>query len=103
MGLEIVVSLNTAKTGTKIRKLMDDRGLNVTAVQNACGLECPQSVYKWINGKSVPSIDNLGILRKLFHVTLDEMLVFDDYTDNGKEVSDLIELYMKYRDKYKEK
>ena len=42
MGLEIVVSLNTAKTGTKIRKLMDDRGLNVTAVQNACGLECPQ-------------------------------------------------------------
>ena len=82
MRAQLFVAFNAKKTGLRIRKLMDEQGLNVTAVQQACGLECPQSVYKWINGKSVPSIDNLGILRKLFHVTLDEMLVFDDYTDN---------------------
>ena len=84
MGEQLLVAYNPKKTGLKIRKFMDDQGLNVTAVQQACGLECPQSVYKWLNGKAVPSIDNLGTLSKLLHVTLDELLVFDDYTDYGR-------------------
>ena len=39
--------------------------------------ENPQAVYKWITGKSLPSIDNLIILSKLLHSSVEEILVID--------------------------
>lgn len=63
-------------TGKKIREIMDEQGITPTEVQNVCGLGSLQAVYKWFGGKSVPSIDNLGILSNLLNTPIDDLVVF---------------------------
>ena len=53
---------------------MHRKGLKVRDIQEACGFEQPQAVYKWIHGQSLPSIDNLLILAKLFGSTVEGIL-----------------------------
>lgn len=63
-------------TGKKIREIMDEMGITPTEVQNVCGLGSLQAVYKWFGGKSVPNIDNLGILSNLLNTPIDDLVVF---------------------------
>ena len=46
-------------------------------VQAAMGFENPQAVYKWLSGRSLPSLDNLLILSKLLNSTMEDILVVD--------------------------
>lgn len=41
------------------------------------GIERPQSVYKWISGRSFPSIDNFFDLSKILHTSIEDILVID--------------------------
>lgn len=74
-----VIDMET--TGKKIRKLMDEKGISPTEVQSVCGLGSIQAVYKWFSGKSVPSIDNLGILSNLLNTPIDDLVVFKNRKD----------------------
>lgn len=53
---------------------MDKRGLAVKDVQHYLGLGSVQSVYHWLNGVSLPSVDHLYALSQLLQVPVDEML-----------------------------
>lgn len=44
------------ETGRQIKKLLVENGYTVKDVQNAMGFENPQAVYKWISGRSLPSL-----------------------------------------------
>lgn len=66
--------IDKRKTGIHLRKLMDERGLSVKDVQQFLGLGSVQSVYHWLNGKSMPTIDNLYALSELFQLTIDDMV-----------------------------
>lgn len=57
-----------------MRKIMDERGLTVKDVQQYLGLGSVQSVYHWLNGISMPTIDNLYALSELFRLPVDAML-----------------------------
>ena len=67
-------TIDKRKTGIQLRKLMDEKGLSVKDVQQYLGLGSVQSVYHWLNGISLPSVDNLYALSELFQVSIDEML-----------------------------
>lgn len=41
------------------------------------GFENPQAVYKWLAGRSLPSIDNFIILSRLLHTNIEDILVID--------------------------
>jgi hypothetical protein len=41
------------------------------------GFENPQAVYKWLNGKSLPNVDNLVILSRVLHTSIEDILVVD--------------------------
>ena len=58
----IYVSILPVETGRRIRFYMNMRGYSVRDVQSAMGFENPQAIYKWLSGKSLPSLDNLIIL-----------------------------------------
>lgn len=58
-----------------IRRFMDGKGLTVIQVQRALQLTCPQTVYKWLYGQSLPSIDNLVALASLLDVKIDDIVV----------------------------
>ena len=74
----IYISIDPGRTGKNISNLMRIRGLRVKDLQEACGLEKPQAVYKWIHGASIPSIDNLLVLAKLFSTNVEGILATED-------------------------
>lgn len=71
------LSIRQKETGNNIRKLLSENGYTVKDVQNAMGFENPQAVYKWISGKSLPSLDNIVILSRLLHTNIEDILVID--------------------------
>ena len=70
-----IPTVNIKATGENIVKLRKDAGLSVRDIQNACGFGTPQAVYKWQQGLTLPTVDNLLVLSYLFGVTIDEIIV----------------------------
>ncbi len=71
------LSIRQKETGKKIRNLIRANGYTVRDIQGAMGFENPQAVYKWMAGRSLPSLDNLIILSRLLHVSMEDILVID--------------------------
>ena len=49
-------TINMAATGANIKALLKARGLKVADVQNMCGFNTPQAIFKWMRGDAMPSI-----------------------------------------------
>ena len=62
-------------TGKNIIRLRIERGMRVRDLQAYFGFEEPQAIYKWQQGRSLPSVDNLYALGALFEVPMEEILV----------------------------
>lgn len=73
----VYISIHPEETGKKIKNLIRQKGFTVRDVQQAMGFENPQAVYKWLSGRSLPSIDNLLVLSVILHTSIEEILVFD--------------------------
>ena len=67
-------TIDKVKTGQQIRLLMEKHGLTVKDVKNALSLGCVQSVYHWLDGQSLPTLDNLYALSDLLKVPMDMMV-----------------------------
>jgi len=67
-------TIDTRKTGVNLRRIMDQRGLTVKDVKEYLRLGSVQSVYHWLNGECLPSLDNLYALSQLFQIPVDDML-----------------------------
>ena len=71
------LSIQPKKTGERLRKLLLEKGYTIREIQGAFGFENPQAIYKWLSGKSLPSIDNFIILSRLLHTSIEDILVID--------------------------
>lgn len=67
--------IDPVATGKNILRLRTERGLSVRDLQSYFGFEEPQAIYKWQQGKSLPTVDNLYALGALLEVPMDEILV----------------------------
>ena len=63
--------------GTHKKTAFLEQGYTIREIQGAFGFENPQAIYKWLSGKSLPSIDNFIILSRLLHTTIEDILVID--------------------------
>ena len=77
----MISSIDLRATGRAIKDKREAAGLTVQDVQNYFGFEYPQAVYKWQQGKSLPSVDNLLALSRLLRVPMEDLLVYE-----GQEV-----------------
>jgi len=67
-------TINKRETGINLRRIMDMRDITAKQVQEYLGLGCVQSVYRWIEGINVPTIDNLYALSELLQVPIDSIV-----------------------------
>ena len=67
--------IDLEKTGQNIRRLRKRANIRMTDLQKLYGFNTPQAIYKWEQGKALPTIDNLLMLARLFGVTMDEIIV----------------------------
>ena len=70
--------IDKKKTGVKLRRLMDKQGLSVKDVQAYLKLGSVQSIYHWLNGISLPTVDNLYAISQYLGVSMDSLFVNPD-------------------------
>ena len=75
MGTKYYPVIDLIATGKNIVRLRKANGYSVAELQEFFGFEAPQAIYKWQQGKSLPSTDNLYALSYLLDVPIEDILV----------------------------
>lgn len=73
----IYLSIQPVETGKRIKQLLSEQHYTVHEIQGAFGFENPQAIYKWLSGKSLPSLDNFVILSRILNTSIENILVID--------------------------
>lgn len=71
-------TINMTATGQNIKNMMKDRGIKTKDVQDILGFNTPQAIFKWFRGDTIPTIDNLVILAKMFNTTMDAIIIVNN-------------------------
>lgn len=71
---QMCVMVDSVETGRRIKKKLEESGYTVKDVQKVMGFNHSAAVYKWLSGKSMPSIDSLIILSRMLHTSIDDLL-----------------------------
>lgn len=74
----MIPTVNLAMTGQNIRAIRKQRGLTVKDLQDIFGFATPQAIYKWQQGATLPTVDNLIVLARIFDMPMEKILVIDD-------------------------
>ncbi len=72
-----IPTIDMVKTGQNITRLRQQAGLSVKELQDIFGFATPQAIYKWQQGATIPTVDNLVVLASVFHVHVDDILVLE--------------------------
>lgn len=75
--------LDVKATGARIKELRKERHMKVEEVARFMGFESEQAVYKWQRGDSLPTVDNLYALSRLFQTPMDNIIVEKKERDEG--------------------
>ena len=75
MGVKSYPVIDMVATGKNIIRLRKAHGYTVAELQAFFGFEALQAIYKWQQGKSLPSTDNLFALSQLLGVNMEDILV----------------------------
>ncbi len=66
--------INSKATGTNLRRIMDSRNISVKDLQQLLGLSSQQSIYHWLNGICLPSLDNLYAMSTFLELSIDDII-----------------------------
>ena len=69
--------IDVAATAKQLKALRTRCNITVAQVQQMLGMENPQAIYSWESEKikSLPCLDNLVALAKIYNVSIDELIV----------------------------
>lgn len=67
--------INMEATGSNIKSLIKAKGLTVKEIQKILGFNNPQSIFKWMRGETLPTLDNLVILAYALGVSIDSIII----------------------------
>ena len=65
-------------TGKNLSNILKSKKITVKQLQALFGFEYPQAVYSWLNGRTLPSIDNFLKLSKILNMPIEDILVYDN-------------------------
>ena len=86
--LDTVIDIE--KTSLKLKEIRIKKNLKVSDLQKEFKFENPQAIYLWENPnkKTLPSLDNLVRLPKLYNTSIDELIVIKVISDKPIIVSE---------------
>lgn len=67
--------IDMEKTGRLLEYRIKQAGYKVSEIPEILMLSCPQPVYRWFKGKTLPSLDHLRVLSQLLDVHMEDLLV----------------------------
>ena len=78
--------------GNRINKLREQNNMSVEQLSECLGgMVSEQAIYKWERGASIPMVDNLIALSKIFNVSMDYIV----RGNHGEDESPLLPFYRK--------
>ena len=85
--------IDVEATSKKLKSMRVQHDISVAEMQKLFSMENPQSIYNWENPdkKTLPCIDNLVILAKLYQIPVDDLLVIQQETPSFACVKELAE------------
>lgn len=89
-------TIDRQRTGERIRKIMKQQNITVKQIQEYLNLSCVQGIYHWLDGTSMPTIDNLYALSELFEVTMDYLVCGNRKYKETRNISDFDTRMMEY-------
>lgn len=75
MSKESCVCLDMMMTGQRLRDMIAKKGYSIKDIQKRLNLSCPQPVYRWLNGQTLPSLDNLYMLSSILGMPMEDLLM----------------------------
>ena len=76
--MDNIPTIDMVRTGNNIARLRMEAGLSVRDLQMILGFATPQAIYKWQQGRALPTLDNLVVLAAVLGVRIDDILVYRD-------------------------
>lgn len=92
------LNIDLDKTGSYLKKMAQNNGYTVKEIQKYLHLSCPQPVYRWFNGQTLPTVDHLYLLSRMFQVHMNDLLKTKAIQQDGIYVTNI----KKYLNKYQE-
>ena len=68
-------NIDMQRTGRKLKHMIESVGYTPRIIQDYLHLSCVQPIYRWYNGKILPSVDHLLMLSELLNVHMEDLLV----------------------------
>ena len=83
-------TINKKETGVNLQRIMDMRGVKPKDIQEYLGFGCVQSVYRWLDGVSMPTVDNLYAISKMLQVPIlfNELVLSDKLFEHRAEIDE---------------
>ena len=78
--------IDSIATGKTIKRLRIEHDLTVRDLQDYFGFDAPQAIYKWQEGKTTPTVDNLIALAKLFDVPVESIIAVKAVAAEGRDL-----------------
>ena len=80
-------TINIKKTGQNIKRLFAEKGIKPKDLSKK-GIASEQAIYKWLRGDTLPSIDNMILLKSILSLeSIDQILIIEDETTMCEEVT----------------
>lgn len=73
--------INKEKTIERIKELSELNGISPAQIAREFNI-AHQCVYEWFRGKRMPSLNRLIGISDMFGVTLDDLVVIEEVTEN---------------------
>lgn len=70
------MEIDRKATGGRLKKLLQERDMKAADLKRLLGLENHQPVYKWLNGKSLPSLEHLCRIAEILETSVEDILVY---------------------------
>lgn len=68
-------SINMKKTGININNKILCKNKSIKEISEILGFSSTRSVYKWLSGQTLPSLDSLLVLSEVLETTMDELII----------------------------
>ncbi|WP_051537955.1 helix-turn-helix domain-containing protein [Treponema sp. C6A8] len=87
--------IDVEATSQNLKRLREERNIDVTTLKELFNFNYPQSIYAWENpkDKTLPCLDNLVTLAKLYKVSIDEMIVIKEEKSSTLSVHEVTKPY----------
>ena len=83
--------IDIEKTGKHLRELCRQYGITITEIQNELYLKCPQSIYRWFKGESLPTVNHLIVLAYMMRLPVEELIVLKEESAAEEHIADMIQ------------